>query len=881
LSIDHILATKLVIPTSPTRLVQRARLQRPGHAPGVVLVCAPAGYGKTTLIASWASAGEAKVAWLSLDADDNEPLRFLTHFICAIQTQVPEFGLAVAGMLAASPPPPVGGLMRSLVNQLFDLPEPLCIILDDLHTVSDEHVLKAIVFLIEHQPPQLQLILASRSDPAFSLARIRGQGKLLEYRTRDLRFTVEEAAIFCNEVMRFGLPQAQVQTLAARTEGWIVGLQLAALSLHGAADKASFIDSFAGDDRHITDFLLDEVLRSRPDEVQEFLLQTSMLERFNASLCDAVTLRCDSRGMIDELERSNMFILGLDHQRVWYRYHHLFDSLLYCRLRDSRPELVKELHRRASQWFSRNKLIAEAVGHAIKAEDYDDAVDLIELHGSALFSHGLISTALVWARQLPPALVRQRPMLSLSCAWACFYVDNLPAMERHICNVEHCLADFQHAPIGSKERAMLGQAALLRGCQFAYSGDLEAATRDLRHAFSGLASGRSLHAVAAVSLGVCNFVSARYEEAQALFGAHAVVAEAKCNVLIPITAVLGLARMQLLRGRLPAAKKLYENALQECSYAGWQDFPACGMLHVGLGELAYEMDDLAGAEKHLRRGIDMTATGMQYANAWGHVLLAQTRLAMGCTDQLLDPERELALAKYSGRFVVDLPPLSAAIARLWLGQGRLDALLQWRDDAGLPQDGALAAGREAEYLALARCLVAAGEADAALDLVRRLLPGAEQGQRLTVVIEIRIVQALALQAQKASGEALLVLQQGLDLAKNTGLVRLFVDAGAPLADLLKKLARGADYTSNALALLARFGAGSAEQEPEAPFAQLFSKKEKQVVSFVVKGESNQKIAESLFISPNTLHSHMKNIYAKLGVNSRLQAIDQLRKLGLD
>jgi LuxR family maltose regulon positive regulatory protein len=881
LSTDHILATKLVIPTSPTRLVPRPRLERPAEAPAVILVCAPAGYGKTTLIAGWASASQAKVAWLSLDADDNEPLRFLTHFICAIQTQFADFGLAVSGMLAASPPPPVGGLMRSLVNQLFDLPEPLCIILDDLHTVDDASVLKAIVFLIEHQPPQLQLILASRSDPAFSLARIRGQGKLLEYRTRDLRFTVQEADAFCNEVMHFGLPQSQVETLATRTEGWIVGLQLAALSLHGAADKAGFIDSFAGDDRHITDFLLDEVLRCRSDDMQEFLLQTSLLERFNASLCDAVTLRQDSRSMIDELERSNMFILGLDHQRVWYRYHHLFDSLLRSRLQQARPALVKELHRRASQWLRSNGLIAEAVNHAIKAGDHEDAIDLIELQGSVLFSHGLISTALVWARQLPPALLRQRPKFSLTCAWANFYVDNLPAMETYICSVEHCLADFKDAPVSSKERAMLGQAALLRGCQFAYSGNLEAAMRDLRHAFSGLADGRSLHAVAAVSLGVCYFVSARYQEAQALFSAHAVVAEARGNVLIPITAVFAQARMQLLRGRLPAAKKLYENALHECGNAGWQDFPACGMLHIGLGELAYEMNDLAGAEKHLRRGIDMTASGMQYCNAWGHVLLAQTRLAMGLTDNILDPERELALAKYSGRFVVDIPPLSAAFARLWAGQGRLDALQQWRDEAGLPQGGELAIGREAEYLALARCLIAAGEADAALDLVQRLWPGAEEGQRLAVMIEIRILQALALQAGKQGSEALAVLQQGLDLARNTGLVRLFVDAGAPLADLLKKLARGADFTSSALALLPHFTANGAEQAPEAAFAQLFSKKEKQVVSFVVKGESNQKIAESLFISPNTLHSHMKNIYAKLGVNSRLQAIDQLRKLGLD
>lgn len=427
---------------------------------------------------------------------------------------------------------------------------------------------------------------------------------------------------------------------------------------------------------------------------------------------------------------------------------------------------------------------------------------------------------------------------------------------------------------------MLGQVALLRGCQSAYSGKLDASIRDLRHAYSALTSRRSLHAVTSVSLGVCYLVSARYEEAQAVFNGHASVAEARNNVLIPITAVMGLARMQLLRGRLAAAKKLYENALQECSYAGWQDFPACGFLHMGLGELAYEMNDLAGAEKQLRRGIDMTATGMQYSNTWGHVLLAQTRLAMGSTDSLLDPEREQALLKYSGRFVVDVPPLSAAIARLWMSQGRYDAVQQWREAADLPVSGALATGREAEYVTLARAMIHSAEAGTALELLARLWTGAEEGRRVSVMVEILILQALALQAKKEGGEALLVLQQGLDLAKSTGLLRLFVDAGPPLADLLKKLARGADYTSPALALLAHFGIASVEAGADAPFSQLFSKKEKQVVSFVVKGESNQKIAESLFISPNTLNSHMKNIYAKLGVNSRLQAIDQLRKLGL-
>lgn len=881
---DHILSTKLAIPTCPIQLVLRPRLLRPGKSPCVILVCAPAGYGKTTLIASWMKNGQTPVAWFSSDADDNDPIRFLKHFVAAIQTQFDGFGKDVADMLESSPPPPIWGLMRSLANQLCNLPEPLCIVLDDLHTVTEPEVLDAINFLIDHHPPQLQLILASRSEPPFSLARIRGQGKLLEYRTKDLRFTPEEAAKFFNHVMQFSLPQDQVETLTTRTEGWVVGLQLAAVSLRDIADKTSFIDNFAGDDRHITDFLFDEVLRSRSDDSQNFLLHTSFLERFNVQLCDAVTQRSDSRAMINEMERANMFILGLDHKRVWYRYHHLFTSLLQARLRIIDPAMINILHRRASQWCSQNNLIPEAINYAIKAGDSEFAIDLMETHGSQLFLHGQINSALVWAQQLPPDLLAKRPFLSLACAWGYLYTDNLAALDRHICTVANCLADQDEAPSAtnidniSNKRSIISQMALLRGCQYANSSNIEGAILQFQETIAYFPPGNALHRAATVSLGICFLVSGELDSAQLLLRQHATIAEAKHNVLIPITAVLGLARIHLLRGQLAAAKQMYEQALQECEDAGWQDFPACGMLHIGLGELAYEMNDLAGAEIKLTHGVEMIAAGMRYINAWGYVLLARTKLAMGSTDNILGPEHELALRKYSFRFVVGLPPISSAIARLWLSQGRLDLVSAWCEAAQLRLDNELSVGREPEYLILARFFIVSGKLTEALDLLKRLWPFAEQGKRLAVMIEILILKAQALEAQRSTCEALAALQQGLDLARNTGFLRIFINA--PLFDLLKKLAHGANYTSDAHHMLGYFETSATPGSTHAPLSLLFSKKEKQVIGLIVKTASNKEIAKALFISLNTLNTHMKNIYAKLKVSSRLQAIERLRQLGL-
>ena len=882
MSIDHILATKLVIPATPLQIVPRARLTHPQDAPRLILVCAPAGYGKTTLLASWAKDMPAPVAWLSLDSGDNDSLQFLRHFITAIQACYPDFGATITGMLGNTPLPSVGEMMRSLVNQLCSLNGRLCLILDDLHLVSDAAVHQAIAFLVDNHLPQLQLIIAGRCNPPFPLARLRGQRQVLEYRASDLRFTLEEVGIFCNDLMQLDLPQQQVETLAQRTEGWIVGLQLAAVSMHSISDKPEFIDSFAGDNRHITDFLLDEVLRSRSEEMQGFLLQTSLLERFNASLCDAVTGRADSRLMLDEMERANMFIVGLDHQRIWYRYHHLFTSLLQSRLRGTDPDLARMLYRRASQWCDANGLLTDAIDYAIKAEDFVYAADLMEKHGSQLFSHGQISTVLSWTQCLPTPLLAQRPALSMMCAWGSFYMDDLVAMDRHIRMVAVRIDSFEHAPFGSGERAMWGQLALMRGCRLAYNGNIDGAKAQLHTALASLCPERTLHRAAAVYLGVTYFVTGELDHAQPLLEQHASIAQFKYNALVPITAALGLARLHLLRGNLVAARQVYHKAMREALAVGLHDFPACGMLHIGLGELAYLMNDLAAAEQHLMRGVEMTAVGMQYVNTWGRILLAQTRLAAGTAGPDLNADSEALLSQYAGRFVVDLPPLSAAIGRLWLSQNRLDAVKQWADAAQLPLDTPLAIGREAEYLVLARYFIASRQPARSLALLDAIHPAVEHGKRQAVVIEIGILKALSLQVQGRVCEALAALQQCVALAEHVSLLRLFINDGAALRVLLMKLARGNDYTAYAHYLLSHIAPESAANDVgnATPLPSLFSKKEKQVVTYIVKGNSNQEIAQALFISPNTVHSHMKSIYAKLGVNSRLQAIERLRELGI-
>ncbi len=882
-TIEHLLTTKLVVPTSLAQVVVRERLQQPKDKARIVLVCAPAGYGKTTLIASWAKYAKSPVAWLSLDQGDDFSSQFLIHLIGAIRVQFGDFGTALLEMLESTLPPPILVLMRSLVNELHALAQPLCIILDDLHVIHDPAIHEALNFFIDHQPAGVQLILASRNDPAFPLARIRAQRQLLEYRTEDLRFTLEETEQFCNNVMGLGLHKELIGKLDQRTEGWVAGLQLAALSLSHHQDMSLFIDNLTGDNRHITDFLMEEVLRRCTAETQQFLLKTSILERFCAPLCDVLTESNHSRQLIDDLEHNNMFIVGLDNKRSWYRYHHLFASLLQSRLHVAQPEQVTRLHRRASLWFSENSCFREAIDHALKSNDYDYAAELMQQHSIEIFLLGRFVTALDWAQQLPVELLVKHPKLAMICAWGGLIMDNQPEVEWYVQAVKPSLMSCRELPLGSKERALFGQLALIQSCQSCLAGDLEGAEAAVAEALNSLVPGRILYRGAAVCLGFCHYVRRDLEQTQAVLTQYISIANAKRNLIVPMLAVFGLARSYLLQGRLLMAQQTYDQAMQECVNLGWQDLPICGTLHLGLGEIAYQRNDLTAAEQYLSRGVDMTAVGgVQYTHAWGRVMLARTRLALGTTEPVLEATHEATLLRYSGRFVIDIPPLSADLARLWLSQRRMDAVLQWMDAAQLPLIEPLALEREPEYVMLARCFIALKQPLKATHLLERLLKSAQQGERLFVVIEILILQALALQAQDQLSRALAKLQHALVLAEHLGVCRLFIDEGMPLHFLLQKLAIevGSQMGSFVYHLLDQFSLVQDVAVADSDGDMLLSKKEKQIASCLIKGMTSQAMADALFVSRSTINTHVQSIYAKLGVNKRLQAIQQLQKFGI-
>lgn len=886
-AMDYILAAKLRIPTTPAQLITRPRLMPPSIPAPITVVCAPAGYGKTTLLSTWTQSLAMPCAWLSLDATDNDSTQLMLHLISAIQSQYPQFAQSTASSLTSTQLPSILGLTRSLLNELGKLPDSLCLIIDDLHYLHEPLLHDALAFMIEHLPPQLHLVFISRNAPPFSLSRLRAQRQLTELYTEDLRFTRAEVTQFCNEAMQLNLSAELIDTLDTRTEGWIVGLQLAALSLSHISNKKQFIDNFAGDDRHITDFLMDEVLSQLPTETQDFLFSTCILTQFNASLCDAVCEQQNSRQLISELERTHLFISCLDYKRGWYRYHHLFASLLKARLYDLYPERVSSLHQRASLWFREHDLFSEAIQHGITAGNYEFAAEMMEQHSSHLFSLGRFTTALTWAYQLPSPLLAKHPKLSMLCAWAGLVMDNMPEVERNTQAAALHLEQYRDAPCGTKERALFGQLAFIRGCHYCLSGDVERAQDAVMDALGSLSPKQVLYKGASVCLAFCYYVQGDTNKAQRLFEENAHISQTKYNLMIPLFATLGLARCHLLRGELDAAEQIYNHALAECAALGWQDVPVCGMLHLGLGELAYETNDLVTALLHLEKGVEMTRVGqMQYFTAWGRVLLAQTQLALQ-QPVILSAKHETDLIAYAGRFVVEIPPLSASLAQLWLNQGRMNTFQQWLKSAQLPVKDHLVIERCPEYLVLARYLVTEQQYDEGLLLLDKLWSHAENQQQRRMMVEIQIIKAVIFQYKNQEAKALASLQHALICAHDSKFLRLFCQEEAMLKPLLHQLAKPLAHHPLMADLCLAFNHHHTPHQPIvssqvtvelSPFA--LSKKERVVAQHIVTGASNQEIAETLCVSLSTIKTHTQNIYSKLGVNKRLQAIEMLLKLNL-
>src|SRR6266498_1181452 len=894
---DVLLATKIGIPTIRADLLPRSQLlgrleQAASH--DVVLISTPAGFGKTTLLASWANSTERPLAWLSLDPDDNDPGRFWRYIIAAVDRVHKGIGEQARSLLNASAHPTLKAIVTALLNELATRPIELVLVLDDYHLIESHAVHDSLAFLLEHLSPGMHLVISSRSDPPFPLARFRARGQLAELRAADLRFTFEEAAAFLRRVWGLNLPEESIAALEARTEGWVTGLQLAALSLRGASDPARLIQGFTGSNRYILDYLTEEVLAQQPDEVRSFLLQTAVLEHLSGPLCDLLTGRSDGQEMLAHLERANLFLVPLDEQRHWYRYHRLFADLLRARLQEADPKRVPELHRKAAAWYKQYGLVSDALRHALAAGEAVWAARLVEQHVEEVLRRGEGETLRGWLAALPQEVVRARPRLALAQVIAAFNAGRLQAAEPFLADAERALATAPNEPyepsIG-KAMSMLANVpasiALLRAAVAALRGDAERTTELVRQAQAQLAEDeRGPRISVRWNLAQADWMRGRLADAERAFAAIVVDGREAGEPHLTLTAGSVLGRIQRAQGRLDAAFRTYQEGLEFAARTGPTLVLSAAVAHVGMAEVLYERNHIEQALWHATQGIPLSRqlTSTQ-SLASGLATLAWILQAKGNTGGAREAMDEAYRVMLPVEVVALLNPVPAERARLLLAQGDVKEVARWVEERGLEEGDEPNYSQEREYLVLARYLLSRNMLDQALALLERLAVAAKDQARMGSLIEIHLLQALGFQAAGKADQAVKVVAQALMQAEPEGYIRTFVDEGRPMAALLHRaLSRGvtADYTAR---LLAAFPAVDQGTQPSPapvtfPFNEPLSERELEVLRLLASGASNQEIAEELSIALTTARKHVSNIIGKLGVTNRTQAVSRGRDFGL-
>ena len=914
-----LLETKLHVPRGRRGLVARPRLSERlsrGAESTLTLVSAPAGFGKTTLLAEWLAGAPAEgrsAAWLSLDRRDNDPALFWTYLVAALQAASPGVG-AGALLLLQSSQTPIEAVLATLLNDLSASSDDVVLVLDDYHVIDARDVQDGMAFLLEHLPPQMHLVIASRADPTLPLSRLRGRGELVEIRAADLRFTPDEAAAYLNEVMGLVLTAQDVAALEGRTEGWIAALQLAALSMQGRADIAGFIAGFAGDDRYIIDYLVEEVLQRQPDNVRSFLLKTSILSRLSGPLCDAVTGQHGGKPMLEALDRGNLFLIQLDDRRQWYRYQHLFGDVLRAHLLDEQPDRVHELHLRASDWYERNGERSEAIRHALAAEDFERAADLVELAIPAMRRSRQESTVRGWLEALPGEVVQVRPVLIVGYAGALLLGGELEGVEARLEDAERWLDTTTGTHVGPEAspagmvvvddeefRGVPGTIELYRAALALARGDVPGTEGHARRALELSPEEDHLRRASASGLlGLAYWTSGDLDQAHRAYADCMAGLRRVGHVADTFGCAIALADIRRRQGRLGDAMHTYEQALQLASEQGGSVLRGTADMYVGISEIHRERNDLPTATQYLLRSQELGEhLGLlQNPYRW-RVAMARVREAEGDLGAALDLLNE-AERLYVSDFFPNVRPVPAWRARVWVEQGALGEAIGWVREQGLSATDDLSYLREFEHITLVRVLLAQpraeraeGSIDEATQLLDRLLQAAEEGGRTGSVIEILVLQALAHQTRGEIPAALVSLERALTLSEPEGYVRVFADEGAPMAILLRAAARVAPGEQKGIARddVRRLLAAVDKTEDSPPVSQglpedrqglvePLSKRELEVLRLLGTDLDGPDIARELVVSLNTVRTHTKNIYAKLGVNNRRAAVRRAEQLDL-
>jgi LuxR family transcriptional regulator, maltose regulon positive regulatory protein len=912
-----ILATKLYIPSLRAKVVSRSRLIErlneglfSGHK--LTIISAPAGFGKTTLVSEWVTSCGRPVAWLSLDAGDNDLTRFLTNLVTALQTVLPNIEEDVIGVLQSPQPLPVEISLTTLLNEITTMTDNFVFILDDYHVLDSKAIDEAITFLLDHLPTQMHLVITTREDPNLPLARLRVRNQLTELRAADLRFTPSEAAEFLNKTMGLSLSLENVSALESRTEGWIAGLQLAGLSIRGYHDVPGFIQAFTGDHRYIVDYLIEEVLQRQPESIRSFLLQTAILDRLNGPLCEAVTGQPGGKARLESLQRGNFFLVPLDDTRYWYRYHHLFADVLQMHLLAEQPDQVPVLHQRASKWYAQNGLPADAIRHAQAGGDFERAADLIELAIPAVSKSRQTALLLGWLKALPNELVRARPIISVAYAHLLLDSGETDGVEAHLRDAEWWLDSMadNHARPGAPAAAMVivdneafhrlpGAVAVARAGLSLAQGDVANTKKYAQQVLDLLPEDDHLNRGGVAGfLGLAAWTSGDLEAAYRAFAEGMAHLQMAGNISDAIGGAITLADIRMAQGRPREAMRTYEEALQLAYAQGEPVLPGTADIYVGLSELARERNDLGAAQQYLLRSKDLGEhNGFPQNRYRVGVAGARIREAQGDLEGALDMLQE-AGRLYVGVFSPNVHPIAALKARVWVAQGRLDESLGWAREQELSAEDELSYLHEFEHITLVRILLARHKSDRtdsairdAIGLLERLLKNAQEGGRMGSVIEILALQALAHQAQGNLPAALIPLQQALTLAEPEGYIRMFLDEGSPMAQLLREVATRGIMPNHTSKLLAAFEAkeqrsvantsksslptSSASQ----PFIEPLSQRELEVLRLFKTELSGPEIARELVIALSTVRTHTESVYSKLNVNNRRAAVKRAIELG--
>jgi LuxR family maltose regulon positive regulatory protein len=918
-----ILATKLYIPPPRPKVVLRTRLierlnEGLSASRKLTLISAPAGFGKTTLVSEWVASCGRPVAWLSLDEGDNDRANFLIYFIAALQTIIQskaegaaaKLGEGVSGLLQSPQPPPIESILTALINEITTIPENFIFVLDDYHVIDSKPVDEVLIFILKHLPARMHLVIATREDPPLALARLRARGQMTELRAADLRFTPTEAAEFLNQMMDLNLSVKDTAALEARTEGWITGLQLAALSMQGRSDTTGFIQAFTGSHRFVLDYLVEEVLQREPEHIRSFLLQTSILDRLNGTLCEAVTGQMDGRGILETLERGNLFIVPLDDRRQWYRYHHLFTEVLLVHMQEEQPGQIPLLHQRASAWYEQNNLPADAIFHALASGDFERTAGLIEKAYPAMDASFQSATWLSWVRKLPEDVVRARPVLSVGYAWALIDRGEFEASRSWLQDAEKRLEGSAEGMVvadAAQFRTLPVMIALAHSTQAQVQGDVESTVKYAEQALElSPDEDHYSHAMATVTLGMAYWSRGDLVGAQRALSNWIESCQKVGNIIFAIVSGGCLAEIIVARGHLREAERTYKQSIELASTYDQSVRHVTANLYLGLGLLYHEQGNRQSAAQHLQKSgeLGVGTALLDWPYRW-RVTQARMKEAEGDLDAALD------LLEEAGRLYVANPvpnffPIDALKARVYLRQGRLSEALDWARERGLSVDDDLSYLCEFEHITLTRVLIAryindplAGSIHGAIDFLERLLQAAEAGGRMGSVIEILVVETLALQALGNSSQALTSVERALTLAEPEGYVRIFMDEGEPLRLLIEELSHNRNHPLSGYVdkLLAAFlqpvavpksatpalhqaqrGASVIHQKPD--MIEPLSNRELEVLKLLRSELSGPDIAQHLVVSLNTLRTHTKNIFNKLGVNNRRAAVRRAEELDL-